>query len=139
MKRNVPIKSIMTVELSVVTPTHKPSDVRRLIAEKGIHHVPVVEGKRLIGLISATDVVRMSLSAYGADQRAVDAMLDAEFSIRDLMSTELTTLSVRATVREAAETLSPGAFHSVPVVDEEGNLVGLVTTTDLIRYLLDQY
>ena len=40
---------------------------------------------------------------------------------------------------EAAKALADGSFHSLPVVEANGDLVGLVTTTDLIRYLLEQY
>lgn len=138
MKRNVPLKSIMTREVATVNVSQKLSDVRKLIAELKIHHVPVVSGPLLVGLISATDLVRVSFSAYGADQRAVDAMLDHEFSIEGVMVRELVTLKESSTIREATEFLSSGAFHSVPVVDDDGNLAGLVTSTDLIRYLGQQ-
>lgn len=139
MKRNEPLTKIMTTEVETVNVKNKLSDVRKLISEKGIHHVPVVSGTKLVGLISATDMVRLSFSAYGADQRAVDAMLDHEFTIEGVMTKEVETLDDRTTVREAAQRLSPGGFHSLPVVDSEKNLVGMVTSTDLIRYLVDQY
>ena len=74
--------------------------------------------------ISATDMVRLSFSAYGADARAVDAMLDHEFSIEKVMSTELTTLNTSQKVRDAATALSGGGFHSIPVVDDP-RLIGI--------------
>ena len=139
MKRNEPIKSIMTSGPLTVNLTQKLSEVRRMMVEQDIHHVPVVSGSRLVGLLSAPDMVRLSFSAYGADERAVDAMLDHEFSIDKVMKTELVTLQDNNTVRDAAGKLREGTFHSLPVVDAEGNLVGIVTSTDLIRYLYDQY
>lgn len=139
MKRNEPLSTVMSTELTTVNVTHKLSEVRKLLAEQGIHHVPVVSGTKLVGLISATDMIRVSFSAYGADARAVDAMLDHEFSVEGVMSTDLTTLSSTQKVRDAAAVLASGKFHSVPVVDTDKNLVGLVTSTDLIRYLADQF
>lgn len=139
MKRNEPIKSIMATDVTAVNVTQPLSEVRRLMSDQQIHHVPVVSGKKLVGLLSATDMVRLSFSAYGADERAVDAMLDHEFSIEKVMNTELTTMRVSGTIREAARQLQEGKFHSLPVVDDEGELVGIVTSTDLIRYLYDQY
>lgn len=139
MKRNEPIKTIMSPDVTTVNVTHKLSEVRRLMAEQGIHHVPVVSGRKLVGMLSATDMVRLSYSAYGTDERAVDAMLDHEFSIEKVMQTDLVTIKTSEPIREAARILRTGQFHSLPVVDEEQTLAGIVTSTDLIRYLYDQY
>jgi CBS domain-containing protein len=105
MKRNEPIRKLMSTELTTVGVHQKVSDARRVLAENQFHHVPVVSGKEIVGMISATDMVRLSFSAFGADERAVDAMLDHEFKIRDVMSSELNVLGVGRTVREAAEML----------------------------------
>jgi len=139
MKRNEPIKTIMSPDVTTVNVTHKLSEVRRLMSEQGIHHVPVVSGRKLVGMLSATDMVRLSYSAYGTDERAVDAMLDHEFSVEKVMQTDLVTIKTSESVREAARILRAGQFHSLPVVDEEHALAGIVTSTDLIRYLYDQY
>ncbi|HRI09842.1 MAG TPA: CBS domain-containing protein [Nannocystaceae bacterium] len=139
MKRNEPISHIMTKDPITVHHGQKVSEVRQLFIEHGIHHIPVVSGKRLLGIISATDMMRLSLSAYGSDERTMDAMLDHQFTIEQVMSKHLTTLEAKGTIREAAEKLREGRFHALPVVDEQGNLAGIVTTTDLIGYLLEQY
>ncbi len=139
MKRNEPLSTVMTKDPTTVNVTNKLSEVRKLMSDGSIHHVPVVSGTKLVGLLSATDMVRLSFSAYGADARAVDAMLDHEFTIEKVMSTELTTLKTSQKVRDAAAVLSSGNFHSIPVVDDDGNLAGIVTSTDLIRYLAEQY
>lgn len=139
MKRNEAITKIMTAEVETVHTGQKLSEVRRMLAANPYHHVPVVSGDKLIGMISATDMVRLSLAIYGVDERAVDAMLDAQHTIESVMSKELTTISAGQTVRRAAQLLSEGHFHSLPVVEEDGRLAGIVTSTDVIRYLLDQY
>ncbi len=139
MKRNESVKKIMTAQVTTVNVSQKLSEVRKILAEQSIHHVPVVSGTKLVGMISATDMVRLTLTVYGADQRQVDAMLDHQFKIEDVMTKELRTIDSRRTVREAAAALREGKFHSLPVVDEDQHLVGLVTSTDLIEYLLDQY
>jgi CBS domain-containing protein len=68
-----------------------------------------------------------------------EAMLDHQFSLRDVMQRRIQTLSTKATVKDAAGILRDGALHSVLVVDDNGDLAGIVTTTDLICYLLDQF
>ena len=138
MKRNEPISKLMTTELLTVNVTDKISDVRRTINDNGVHHVPVVSGKKLVGMLSSTDMMRLSFSAYGADERAVDTMLDHEFTIEQVMTKDLKTLESGGTVRDAAQALSEGSYHSLPVVSGD-ELVGIVTSTDIIRYLVDQY
>lgn len=138
MKRNEAITNIMSTKLQTVHVGQKLSEVRALLSEEEFNHVPVVSGDKLVGMISATDMVRLSLSTYGVDQRAVDALLDSQHSVESVMSKKLTTLPTSSTVREAAQALQGASFHSIPIVENE-TLVGLVTSTDIITYLLDQY
>ena len=138
MKRNEAVSKIMTSTVATVHTGQKLSEVRRMLATNPYHHVPGVSGERLIGMISASDMLRLSLAIYGVDERTVDAMLDSEHTIESVMSTKLTTIGAKDTVRTAAELLSEGVFHSLPVVDGE-KLVGIVTSTDIIKYLLAQY
>ncbi len=65
-------------------------------------------------------------------------MLDHTYKLADVMKKDPTTISVSGTVRDAAQILANADFHSLPVVDGR-KLVGLVTSTDLIRYLVEQY
>ena len=90
-------------------------------------------------MLSATDLTKVEIAGWGTDRRSLDAVLDHQFTIEDLMTKEVETLPASAKVREAAELLAQGRFHSVPVVDEGRKLVGLVTSTDLLRYLVDAF
>ncbi len=137
MQRKDLISSIMTADPQTVDVGRKLSEVRRLMAENRFHHVPVVDGRRLVGLLTATDMVRLSITAYGADAQTVDAMLDAQFSIQQVMTTGLFTVHKEQTVHHAADKLRRGSFHCLPVVDDDGELEGIVTSTDLIQYLYD--
>jgi CBS domain-containing membrane protein len=54
------------------------------------------------------------------------------------MAKNITTVDSQTSIKEVAEILASKEFHALPVVDD-GSLVGMVTTTDLINYLIDQY
>ncbi|MCO4746133.1 MAG: CBS domain-containing protein [Proteobacteria bacterium] len=136
MKRNVPVSKIMTANPLTVHTKQKLSDVRTLMQDNGFHHVPVVSGKKLVGMLSATDLLRVSYQ-FGADDRQTDAVLDHTVTIESLMTQTVTSLNPHSTIRHATELLSEGAYHSLPVVDD-GDLVGLVTTTDILRDVLDR-
>ena len=60
------------------------------------------------------------------------------FTIEQVMAKNLVSVSPQATIKEAAEILAKKEFHALPVIDN-GKLVGILTTTDLINYLLDQF
>ena len=139
MKKNELVSKIASTSLLTVHTAQKMSEVRKLFKEKKIHHLPVVSGDKLVGLISATDMVALSFSAYAADERSVDAVLDSQFSIEEVMQKGITTLHHSDSIKKAAEILAEGRFHSLPIVDDNNELKGIVTSTDLISYLLAQY
>lgn len=139
MKKNEPIKKVLTREVVTAHTGQSVSDIRKIFAKEGFHHIPVVSGKKLIGLISASDILGISVEGIPSDQRSMDAYLDHQFSIEGLMQKELRTLPEKSTIADAAEALSDGSIHAVPVVDDDGSLAGLVTSTDLIRYLRDLF
>ena len=139
MNRNDPISHLMS--RSVITAHHGDaiSKVRALVREHGVHHIPVVNGDQLIGIISWSDILRVSFGdAFHTDERTVDATLDHTLTLEQVMQKNPVTLAETGTVREAAEILAGSSFHALPIVSGS-KLVGIVTTTDLIKYLLDQF
>lgn len=139
MKHHEPISHIMSTQLVTVHHGDPISKVRKLMQETGVHHIPVVSGDQLMGIISWSDILSLSFSqALGADERAVDAMLDHSMTLEQVMKKDPVTLPHDGTVRQAAEVLASGGFHSLPVVSA-GKLVGIVTSTDLIKYLVAQF
>ncbi len=139
MKKKESVSQIASTALIAIQLGQKLSEARKLMQVNQIHHVPVLQGKKLMGILSAVDLATLSLTSFGSDERANDAILDNQFSVEEVMSKNMVTIKPTAPIREAAEILAEGHFHSLPIVDKEGDLQGLVTSTDLIRYLLSQY
>jgi CBS domain-containing protein len=139
MKHHEPVSKIMSSDLKTVHVGQALSEARRLLAAHPFGHVPVVSGNKLVGMLSTTDIMKLTFDAGNSDPRATDAVLDNEFSIEGVMTKTLVTIRPIDTVRRAAELLVEGDHHALPVVEDEDKLVGIVTTTDLIKYLLDQY
>ncbi len=137
MKRNVPVSTIMTANPFTVHHGQTLSEVHKAISTGGFHHVPVVSGSKLVGMLSSTDLLRVTYD-YGQDDRMKDAVLDDTHTIEGLMVTDVKTLSSDQPIRTAFEVLAEGRFHALPIVDD-GALVGIVTTTDLLQYALEQY
>lgn len=139
MRKNQSISHIMTAAPITVHHGEPISQIRRIFQEHRLHHLPVVNGDELVGMISWTDLMRFSYGdAFGEDTRAVDATLDHTHKLEDLMSTSPVTIDVNAGIRDAAQILADADFHALPVVDGK-KLVGIVTSRDLIRFLLDLF
>ena len=139
MKHNEPISHIMTTGPVTVHHGDPISKVRRIFQKADIHHLPVVNGDKLIGMVSWTDLMRVSFGdAFDQTDQEVDATLDHTHAIEDIMTPNPVTLDHNSTIREAVSILSEASFHSLPVVDGE-KLVGIVTTQDLLRFLHSLY
>jgi CBS domain-containing protein len=67
-----------------------------------------------------------------------DVMVYSMFSIEQVMNKNIVSVSSSNSIKEVAEILASKEFHALPVVDNNA-LVGIVTTTDLIKYLLKQF
>jgi CBS domain-containing protein len=118
--RDLPVERVMTTPPVVIEPGTGIDVARRLMASKGIHHLPVVEGDRLVGILGMAEVVHAPPGATAAQA----------------MQPKPVSISVRSTLLDAATLLASGMFHSLPVTAPGGAVVGVVTSTDLIRELL---
>jgi CBS domain-containing membrane protein len=96
----------------------------------------VVEGKNIKGILSHTDLMRISFAdAIDEHEEVVDTIVYNMFTIPQVMVHDVVSVKSDTTIKEVAEILSKREFHALPVVDD-GQLKGIVTTTDLIRYFL---
>jgi CBS domain-containing protein len=139
MKKNESINGILTRDVISVHVNQKLSEVNALFKEQPIHHMPVLDGNEPVGIITTHDIFKLIYDVDGTDDRMADAMLDHQFSISDIMQSNIKTINTKSNVKQAAAILQDSSLHSVLVVDDAGDLAGIVTSTDLIRYLLEQF
>ncbi|QHN65271.1 CBS domain-containing protein [Bergeyella cardium] len=138
MKQRVPVSQIMTKELVTLNTTQSLYDAERLFKEYNIRHIPVVEGDRILGVLSYSDLLRISFADVTEGEEDVSSVVYDMYTIPQIMAKAPITVQASTNVKEVAEILATQSFHSIPVLDGE-KLVGIVTTTDLIKYLLEQY
>ncbi|OXG03415.1 CBS domain protein [Flavobacterium araucananum] len=138
MKKREPISHIMTK--SVVT-ANENDDLRKVVEQikkHNIRHIPIVRGKEVIGIISRTDINRLTFGALFEGQEGADEAILDMLTIAQVMTSKPQTVSSDAVIRDLAETFVKEEFHALPVVDH-GELKGIVTTTDVLKYFLEQY
>lgn len=133
-----PISEIMSKNIIALNRDDDLETAEILFKRHKIRHIPVVNGEVIIGMLSYSDLLRISFAdAVYDNEEEVDSLVYNMFTIDQVMVKDVVTVSSTATIKDVARILSEKEFHALPVVDD-GNLVGIVTTTDLINYLLKQ-
>ncbi|QFZ55108.1 CBS domain-containing protein [Oceanihabitans sp. IOP_32] len=138
MKKRTPVSEIMSKKIIALTRTDDLYTAEKLFKKHKIRHIPVVSQESIIGMLSYSDLLRISFADAVNDENEVDSVVYDMFTIEQVMSKNLVTVSSTTTIKEVAEILSEKEFHALPVVDDSV-LVGIVTTTDLINFLLKQF
>ncbi len=131
------VTSIMSAELITIQRYAVFSELRKLLDDNDIHHIPVVDGQKLLGILSTVDVLKYSFGARSVGQdKKLDKSLDQNISIDTIMQTQVVTVTPDTSVMAAAELLLYSKFNALPVVDESQQLLGIITTKDFIGYML---
>ena len=138
MKDNVSVASIMTKNLITLKANDELSHAESLFKKNKIRHIPVVEDGEIIGMLSFTDLLRITfVDAVDDDAEDVDAEVYNLFTMRQVMTKNVVTITAETTIKQAASMFLEGEFHALPVV-ENGKITGIVTTTDLLRYFISE-
>jgi len=117
------VGEIMSRRLVTVTPDTPLSEARHLLAEHRIRRLPVMLGRRLVGIVSDRDL------------RSASASHDWT-PVAQIMTRRVVTVTAQTRVDEAARIILDGRFGGLPVVDGD-ELTGIVTETDLLRAFVD--
>jgi len=133
------ISTIMSKNVITLKCTDDLEAAEHLFKSHKIRHIPVVCDDEIKGMVSYTDLLRISFAdAIGDDEMSIDSVVYNMFSIEQVMVKNLVSMPSTATIKEVAELLSRKEFHAIPIVDGK-KLIGIVTTTDLIKFLLSQF
>ena len=136
--KNTPVSKLMAKKVVVANPENKFSQVRQLFAKFHLHHLPVTqEGDKVIGIISTHDVMKVYQKLAEEGGGIEDAELDKKIKAADLMTKNPDTISPETSIQKVAKMFAMNRYHSLPVV-EDGVLKGLITSNDLIKYILNE-
>lgn len=130
----------MTKDVLTVDPDDTIASVRDKITSHSIHHMPVVEEGRVVGMISMNDIYKMehpftvfnNPEAEDSNRQLFTTML-----AKEIMTSPVVKVKEDEPVSIAVDLLLENMFHALPVVNGDSRLVGIVTTFDLIRHALE--
>jgi len=130
------VSEVMQTEVATLT-LHDRLDLADNVMQLGrVRHMPVLDGTKLVGIVSNRDLLAASLSRVldfaATDRRTFLRSID----ISEVMSHDLITVPPDATLREAAALMLRHRIGCIPVVKSDRTLIGLVTETDLLKAAL---
>lgn len=130
----IPVSALMHKQLITAKPNMSLADVQRLMLDGHIRHVPVLSGKRLVGIITDRDLRDASPSPATTLSRGEIAYQMATTLIKHHMTKDVVCISPAMEMAQAARLLLQHRFGCLPVLDH-GSLVGIITETDCLRAL----
>ena len=117
------VKEAMTADVKTAAPSESLTDVARLMKQEDVGSVPVVDGERLIGVVTDRDIVVRGI-ADGSDPHAIKA--------GDIASRDVVTVRPDDNLDEALRLMAQHQVRRLPVVDD-GQLVGMVAQADVAQ------
>ena len=128
------IIEVMTKNVVCVTPEQYLLDVKHIYEKENFHHhIPVEENGKLVGMVSLIDFM-YHISGAGISD---DNKVYKELKVKDIMTQKPFYLTTNSTINDVSKVLAEGNYHAVPVLEND-NIVGIVSTADIIKYFLSK-
>ena len=128
------VREIMMGSPVTLTPEDTLDLANDVISLGRIRHIPVVDSGRLVGLLSERSLLGTAASRiFGLRQKSKSALLKSVL-IREVMKKQVITVTPETSIKDAAHLMADKKIGCVPVISD-GAIVGLVTTTDILRYV----
>jgi CBS domain-containing membrane protein len=131
MHASDPVNRFMSEPVLTIGPDEPIRRVLQLFMAHPVHHLPVVEERRVVGMLSSADVMKLEFFLPPPGP-AVDALLNERWRIKEIMRSPVICVTEHETVQRAAELMAVNGVHALPVVNSNDELIGIITTTDIM-------
>jgi acetoin utilization protein AcuB len=135
MNHLAPVSTIMKEmkELFTVSPEDTLLTIKEIFAENKFHHVPVINKHKLVGIISKNDFLQALVDIAESGLKLSDDALRS-LPVKEYMTTKMATVGLKERVDVAALIFKENIFHCLPIVNEEKELLGLITPFDILTH-----
>ena len=124
---STPISEIMTTPVLTVDPDTHLGEIADAMLEKEIKSIAAIDEDCVpVGILTSTDFIKV----------VSDSQSGSELTVRNYMTTDVVTVTPEKSVQEAASTMVTNGISHLPVT-ESGDVVGIVTATDIASYVSD--
>ncbi|WP_456472022.1 CBS domain-containing protein [Methanocaldococcus sp.] len=121
---DVPVYEVMSVPVITVDKKQNIYQAANLMCEKDIGAVVVIDNKKPVGILTERDILKRVVAKN---------LKPKDVLVEEVMSKNLITINKNATINEAAKIMTKHKVKRLPVVDDNGELVGIITQDDIVR------
>ena len=133
MPDRMKVADLMSTDLVTLIEDESLAHAQRCMARGRIRHLPVVRDGRLTGLVTHRDLLAASFSIFAEVERTEQRRIFDTVLVVEAMHRDVVTVSPDLGVSQAAKILLENKYGCLPVVDDEGVLVGIVTEADFLQ------
>lgn len=137
------IRDVMSTEVATVGPDAPLSTIVELLLHREVKALPVLDMKKIVGIITGGDLLQRAEMPLRLDvQRQlppefradhIRRLDDGGLTAQDVMSAPVQTINIKARVPDALELMANRKLKRLPVVDDNGNMMGIVSRIDVLR------
>lgn len=139
VKENLTVRDYMTSHIVTLNPDDSLLEAHRLMGAERIRSLPVVVDGELLGIVTRTDLLSNDNSRFLSRNNQEESLKVLTSSVEQIMTTSVITIDRDASLLEAARLMLENKIHSLPVVDEEKKLTGILTESDLFRMVIQKF
>lgn len=136
MLEQVIVRDWMNSPPITVAPNTLISDAHQIMRDRGVRRLPVVEDGKLVGIITIGDVREASPSAATSLSIWELNYLWSKITVEQVMTKDVLTIKADSPILDAAETMLDYKVSGLPVVDDKGQVIGMITESDIFKMLV---
>ena len=129
-------RNLMSAKLITMKPEDSIIDEHLTMQEKEIRHIPIINKEnQLVGIVSSRDVQK-AMIIKKLNEFNNEIIIPSDYKIQDFMNWPVVTVRENTHIKLVAEILLTEKISSLVVLDEKSNITGIVTTTDILTYVI---
>jgi len=131
-KQVLSVGLVMSKTVSTLQRSATADDAMRLLWERRIRHIPILDGKKLIGIVTDRDIKQMLSADEDPDIKGKFTFRLPKLTVEDIMTPEPYTVSPDDPLRVAADLMGREKVGGLPVLDRDEKLIGILTESDMM-------
>ena len=133
----ISVKDIMTTDIISISADDRLVHARKVIMDSGVGRLLLTEDNELAGIITSKDIAKAFVSFRKHTPDKYQASQIKELIAGDYMSTNVETISQDASIPELADAMLETGYNGYPVVDNDDQIIGIVTQSDLLKLIYE--